>query len=157
MVSIEFGDIDKDETVSAVFEVEGYVTRGTVVYDLEEPIFIAGGYATEEEVPPPEAQPVCGNGIIEGDEECDNTTGVPEGYYCTKNCTLERLPEKEEKKELPPTGEVTVEEAREAGGLVGLVSAVVVIVIVLLVTLMIGAFLYTKYSKKRRKKPRIRL
>lgn len=33
----------------------------------------------------------CGNGIIEGDEECDTQTGITTGYYCSNECTLEPI------------------------------------------------------------------
>ena len=35
--------------------------------------------------------PVCGNGIKEGDEQCDGTAGVTTGYLCTTQCTLEQI------------------------------------------------------------------
>lgn len=44
--------------------------------------------------------PECGNGIREGDEECDGTDGVPEDYHCTDLCLLE----KDEKPEPPGNG-----------------------------------------------------
>jgi cysteine-rich repeat protein len=38
------------------------------------------------------AVPVCGNGVKEGNEQCDGTDGVPEHYTCTTQCTLEYVP-----------------------------------------------------------------
>jgi len=34
----------------------------------------------------------CGDGIMNGTEECDGTDGVPEHYTCTNECTLEYIP-----------------------------------------------------------------
>jgi len=38
------------------------------------------------------AAPVCGDGIKNGQEQCDGTDGVPEHYTCTTQCTLEYVP-----------------------------------------------------------------
>jgi len=34
------------------------------------------------------SSPYCGDGIVNGEEECDGTAGVPEGYTCTDSCAL---------------------------------------------------------------------
>ena len=35
--------------------------------------------------------PVCGNGVIESGEQCDNAAGVTSGYTCNSDCVLEKL------------------------------------------------------------------
>lgn len=37
-------------------------------------------------------QPVCGDGIKNGQEECDGTDGVPAHHTCTTQCSLEYIP-----------------------------------------------------------------
>ncbi|MFC1710819.1 hypothetical protein ACFLZJ_01540 [Nanoarchaeota archaeon] len=39
-----------------------------------------------------EDEPVCGNNIVEGDEECDGTSGVHAGYVCNDQCQEVYLP-----------------------------------------------------------------
>lgn len=34
---------------------------------------------------------LCGNGLLDEGEECDGTTGVPDGYRCTAACRLEAI------------------------------------------------------------------
>ncbi|MBN1274979.1 DUF4215 domain-containing protein [Candidatus Woesearchaeota archaeon] len=43
--------------------------------------------------PETEEGPFCGDGIVNGEEECDGTAGVPEGYACTEECSLEWIPD----------------------------------------------------------------
>jgi hypothetical protein len=33
----------------------------------------------------------CGDGVVEGAEECDGEKGVPENFVCTRGCTLESI------------------------------------------------------------------
>lgn len=39
----------------------------------------------------PTNPPVCGNGVVESGEQCDQNVGVPENYQCNANCQLEYI------------------------------------------------------------------